>query len=1042
MSQVVAIQNAILDLEQRIDRLEVQLEGALRRNDELRQREITAEIQSINREIAQLRANLQLAQQRESLGSASAGNLVDDDAIATVSFARTQTPEPEAEILVDGRIEPEPDTFTPTNALAAVTAEDVDSGLDVPVRPITATQATPPYDPNLLLNPGDAENQEGGFYGGIAPPALFPGVGAGNDDSGSRNLTRQEIDTIFDENDIKPLPNVLDQYASYTYTISVYLTSEAAYRNMAETKQKNIQGSQLLFQSGGAAVGGRNQYFTNDYYIDKVDLKSKIVGKATGLTHNVTDVKMTVVEPNGITFLDNLDKAIQSVYGSDRKKNLTSVVYLMVIRFYGYDVQGNLVRGGVANPNGGSDPNAFVEKFFPFLIKQVKFKVANKLVEYDIEATGVHYIINAGSARGTIPYNIELAGQTVKDMLAGPGQVVTPTASEQGDNTLTTAVQIAPAPQKANAAPSNKTTIRQGLMNALNEFQLQLVKEKKYTYPDEYSIEFGISSLENARLRKAGGLVKSTTGNPVPKTAADQLLPSKTSMDPNVRTQSATAGMQIVQFLDQIIRNSTYLEDQQLVKFDEKSQKYLSNGTPAQNVAWFKINMEAVPKLDQYDPLRNDYSYKIKYTVVPYRLSQLNSKYFPAPKFIGVQKEYNYWFTGQNTSVLNYEENLNGLYYLTLSGVNFNTNPYVTNAGDDQIKYNFQSRSTESSQGAEGKTNEPVANAAEQLFSPADLKDAAVTIVGDPSWLQQGEAFMGLKRNDPYYYRSFLSDGTINFDSGQILFRIAFNVASDYDTSTGLITPGLASGSATVSVGQEAGPAQINRIYIAKEVTSSFNRGKFTQLLSGSLLVDATASDNAAARQITLSNQLAAIAALAQGRGGSISAALAGSLSTPAFSLPLLQNFNGAALAQQGVNLIAQNILGGGSTRYASPPNAPTSSNLPVGLINGLFQPPRKLSSIGNNPIINNTTQGGNFFDRLFVDPNAPAYTGDDPIVRARLGLPPVDAAPAPQVIAGSDDSGDLYNEGFFSTNDYGQQNTFEEPIQLAGPSDLDDFLG
>jgi hypothetical protein len=30
--------------------------------------------------------------------------------------------------------------------------------------------------------------------------------------------------------------------------------------------------------------------------------------------------------------------------------------------------------------------------------------------------------------------------------------------------------------------------------------------------------------------------------------------------------------------------------------------------------------------------------------------------------------------------------------------------------------------------------------------------------------------------------------------------------------------------------------------------------------------------------------------------------------------------------------------------------------------------------------------------EKFLQDPNAPAYTGDDPIVRARLGLPPVEA--------------------------------------------------
>ena len=803
-------------------------------------------IESLNQQLA--------AAQRQPV--ASSGTTVKDDQLATAPGSLPQTPNSTPQILDNGRIAQVPETSSATTAEAPTTATNTDTGTTAPVRTIQQTQATPAAGPGLLLNPGDVEAQEGGYYGNgsATPPAATKiGVGAPRDDTGAKpttNLTQQEINSIFNNATITPQPNVLDQYASYTYGISVYLTTEDAYKTMVTTGKRNLTGSHLLFQSAGIPVGSRTPYFNNDYYIEKVDLHSKIIGKSTGMTHNVVDFSMTVVEPTGITLIDNLSKAVQVLLpDASVKKNLSSVVYFMVIRFYGYDQFGNLVRGapGLNGVNSNTDTNAFVEKFFPFLIKDIKFKVASKVVEYDITAAGVHYNINAGSARGSIPYNIELSGQTVNDLLSGAPQY---TAATQ--NTLGTTVDdynnpLPPvAPAKADAAPPKKATIRQGLIEAINAFQRELSgpgPDCPYTYPDVYSVEFATPALKSAKVRKPGNLDKSTTSNATGGTAADQKLGAKQSMDTNSRTQSATAGMQIVQLLDQIMRNSTYLEDQQLVKYDEATGTLMANGSPASQVAWFKIGLQATPV--KYDPKRNDYAYNIKYTISPYRIAQLNSQYFPQPKFTGVQKEYNYWFTGQNTSVLNYEENINNLYYLTLSGVNFSNNATTIGNNGEQIKYNFNTRSTESSQGAEGKTNEPVANAAEQLLNPGDFKDSVITIVGDPAWIQQGEAFVGIPIGDSNYFSAFLSDGTINFDAGQVLYRIAFNASSDYDLDTGLQTiSGLASGSngngtgITPLTSQPGGPAAINRTFIAKECISSFNKGKFTQQLKGTLLLN------------------------------------------------------------------------------------------------------------------------------------------------------------------------------------------------------------
>jgi hypothetical protein len=862
---------------------------------------LQAQLAAVDRQLAEV--NLQISQLRGGPPTASAGNLVKEDAQATVSNAATQRPTAEPLLLNDeGRIVLAPDTTTGTNADRSVSDNSIDRGTN---------------DEPLLLNQSQAtdySNQQGGSPltdpsqdGRPVAGGQNPGVGASRDDSAGTNATRIEIDNIFNEVAIEAKPNVLDQYASYSYVSSVYLMSPQSYRSMIQSKQKTITGAQLLFQSGGVPENQRfgNGIFDNDYFIDRVQLTSRILGKGSGAAHNVYDMTMTVVEPNGISLISNLDRAVtefvkntvvskQSVVLKNRataeqvkKQSFNQQIYLLAIRFYGYDDQGNLVRGGVPRPDGSSDPNAFVEKFYPFIIKNVKFRIANKLTEYTIECSTPFTHINSSTARGTIPYNIELSGQTLKDLLSGPAQYASnQTAVTRGGNSSLSADQTAlleelernapvpgssaadqlngigfqqlptgpsRAPAKADAAPTAKKTIRQGLMAAMNEYQNQLVKDGVYDIPDVYSIEFVNESLANAKTKKKGPTNKKATANSVGTTAADQKLGSKQSMDTTTRTQSVTAGLQIVQFLDQVVRNSSYIEDQQLVTYKESTGEEMINGTPAKNVAWYKISMEATPIGDAKDSKRNDYAYNIKFKLHAYKLADLVSPYFVRPKFIGVVKRYPYWFTGENNAVISYEENFNNLYQITLSGTGSQLTQNYTSNLNDMVTFNYQTRSTESSQGADLKTNEPPSNAAEFLYSPTDLQEVNMTIVGDPAWLQQGEAFAGFSSSNPSW-GAFLADGTINTDAQQVMFEVSFNTPRDYDFSTGLIESDSTATKQSQNNYQAQSVAQQSRVYRAYEVVSDFAKGKFTQLLKGKLVLNAITPEKVEQTQVVREN--------------------------------------------------------------------------------------------------------------------------------------------------------------------------------------------
>jgi hypothetical protein len=353
--------------------------------------------------------------------------------------------------------------------------------------------------------------------------------------------------------------------------------------------------------------------------------------------------------------------------------------------------------------------------------------------------------------------------------------------------------------------------------------------------------------------------------------------------------------MQIVQAIDLAIRNSSYITSQALTINHE-------DGTQSQNIdrtepmRWFKINMEA-EQLD-YDRYRNDRAYKIRFVISEYEVPNFNSVYFPVSKFRGVHKSYPYWFTGQNTAVLDYTATFNTLYNITITGTTPQNSGAArqrrafTSSMRDIAKYTYASASTESRAGAFNQANEIGANASEYLYSPGDLAIAKIKIIGDPAWIQQGSIGGGVSVQD-FSYAPFLSDGTINFDASQVMFEIAWQRPQDYDIATGLADPYRG---AQLEARQ---PLQSN-VYIAYKVVSEFKQGKFEQNIEGTLfsfpipsgkntVAAAAAPDQSAAETAKLAQRAAAAQQAIDTRPKSTDPA------NPGQRLDAVNNANGAA---------------------------------------------------------------------------------------------------------------------------------------------------
>lgn len=369
--------------------------------------------------------------------TASSAQVVAQEAQGRVEGAQTSNPPVPASVL------------TPE---ARINRNDIERGTNDPVRTQEETQATPPAGNGSPLVPPAS----GGTDARTPFTNTQPGAAANRDDNTgpSTNSTTQIINASFNQR-IVPRKNVLDEYASYTYAISWYLLTPDQYNEMVNSAKKNCASWQLLVQSAGAptqvsgvtansvATAGRNKFFDLDYYLDELEIDSVVPLKGTGAANTATDIKFRVTEPNGISLIENLYKAVSTLYKEknvNKQANYPMAQYCLVVRFYGYNENGELVttgRRGTSGKTNLTDPRAIVEKFYPFVITNIRFKIPkDRVVEYEVSGKPIPHFYNKSQDRGSIPFAFELTGQTVEQVLRGKpvGTVYPASPGERRDN--------------------------------------------------------------------------------------------------------------------------------------------------------------------------------------------------------------------------------------------------------------------------------------------------------------------------------------------------------------------------------------------------------------------------------------------------------------------------------------------------------------------------------------------------------------------------------------------------------------------------------
>lgn len=640
-------------------------------------------------------------------------------------------------------------------------------------------------------------------------------------------------------------PNILDQYATYTYNIALYALDAKAFNTMIESRdRRKLQkmSKNLLIKSGG--VGNGNPIFGEDFYID--DFEMDTIAPTTQFTKGTTSVniKFKIVEPYGMSLIERLIDVATDLIGVGDPKQYTQIPYMIHISFIGYDEE------GIAH-------KVKADRYFPINIWELKFEANAGGAQYSVQAVPYSHQAYASKIE-TIPQPMELSANKIKDLLLA-GKTGATTYQKPREEKIFKNVGPGGAGRKVQSGVkkiSAKRGVPGSIIDMLNSRQQEISGHSPtylpdgskvhplQTFADTYEIDMRDPEMLEAELNYTAfdpnNVVTSKHKNVLG--FYDNFLKSakgKFTIDKKagtaMRIETSTS---LVDLIGIILVHSSYIHNQ-------TPEKPASDGTAPEfkTLKWFKITPVITIKENQWDPQRQRYAYNIKYIISAYRVNntQIQSTKHSVPRGYvsgdGYHKEYNYMYTGLNTDVLDFDIKYNLAYHTVgnASSRGEDGSPLTGNTGNganstavhQSTNADVTGNSTLSKKGAGGKHNLGHDLAKNVMTNGVDLFNLNLSILGDPGWITQADMYDVAHLYDPKLDKAFLEDGgegIVNMDYSEMYCRMNFRSPVDY-SDNGLM--------------DFTGDQKYNRstvfggVYQVWKVKTELSGGVFTQTLHG-----------------------------------------------------------------------------------------------------------------------------------------------------------------------------------------------------------------
>lgn len=691
-----------------------------------------------------------------------------------------------------------------------------------------AAAAAPPKEAQNQTNDDKTTGATAGAN--QTPPASLP---ANNPNPPNTGSTTVNPDTP------KPgrrLFNPLSKFASYTYQITWYMITPDAYDAFIKSGRRDINalktasngqsstggGAFIIAQSGGVndSTTQRAPGMNFDYYIDNLKITTNTSTKSAGGEVFFTQMSFQVTEPYGFSLVSNLKRAGDEL--AKRMKNIGKEIenplrqfFMLGVRFYGYDANGNLItgketldNGELLDPEGNSD--GIFERFFDIGIESFKFKVDGKQTVYDITATSWSPQASFGTKKGVIDQGATVQAKTVRQALVGPN----------------------------------------GVLTRLNKLQEDLAKKGSIKEATKYSVKFlgdAETEIADATIVLPSDLDKwKWAGAPVTSTTQSTELESvKAVPNSQERIMVFKSGTTVMSAVNRVIAQSSYLEEALKTVYStqppdpKKKDRLVVKPKRPNTISWYNLSSQVTNA--RWDPKTGDWAYDIEYVIQPYLTPVIQSAYAnPGTPYYGPHKRYDYWYTGKNNEILSYSQNFDCTFF---------TVALEPATGGEQAS---------SAQGAPSvankRTNAPRLGKLDtgmeaqntyitSLNDPGSLTDVKITILGDPDYLMTDSP----TGESSIYNQFYANDNfTINANGGQVYIEIDFKEAIDYKNSLGIMA-------INESILFWKYPESISKkikgvAYQVLEVQHSFSGGKFQQTIGASIVTfpEEAAADEAA----------------------------------------------------------------------------------------------------------------------------------------------------------------------------------------------------
>ena len=656
--------------------------------------------------------------------------------------------------------------------------------------------------------PGTAKTTAGGSTGPNTPPQTASSTPADS------NPTKSSTAWTYSKKSPQPvasasrpgkrLQNPLGELSSYTYQITMYMLTPDAYDAFVNTGRTKINaisnvtvdptsspsappkgGTYIVAQSGGINNTSipRAPNFDYDYGIDDLQMRT-LTGRKENAPTVVTEISFKIYEPYGFSFLTNLRKAGDTLYGSNQGNgnwgesgsNKLRQLFVLGIKFLGYDASGRIATPnlklsdptatGLLDPQNTATDGSLFEHFIDMQITSLKFKIDGRMVVYNIKGVQANVGKALNISRGTLKYQQNITEGTVGDAI-------------------------------------------EKLMVNINKEEQDAVSGDKPSkgVPNRFEVIWmpGTELIYQASMVSKADIDKSHWPGSAAKTSAESndATATKTQTADNNTTQVSLAPNQpLLSCFQQIVKQSQYMETQLAAVYTTdpqadpktKGDPKIKPSQQVHSLSW--INVTPQVSSIKWDDKTKDWAYTIQYLITEYK-TPINTSPMVNPNnnlYPGPVKRYDYWYTGKNAEILSYEQTMDNTYMQVVVGVGDSAlsagaaepSKGAGNSGtqtDSPVQPGLQEATPRT--GRTGYGMDAQNSFLTALFDAKAYLNAKVTIMGDPDWLPTDPVYNEQIIYDTYYGTSGYG---VSIASSQVFVEIDFKEAVDYTSETGTLS--------------------------------------------------------------------------------------------------------------------------------------------------------------------------------------------------------------------------------------------------------------